>query len=60
VGKMSIVPRLTEATFVLGTKNTVGIDYVTTIQGQTVKLVIWDTVGQERFYEAIFQIVLIV
>lgn len=60
MGKTSIVPRLTEATFVLGTKNTVGIDYVTTIQGQTVKLVIWDTVGQERFYEAIFQIVLIV
>lgn len=52
-GKTSIVRRLVDDKFVKGTQSTVGIEYfnyITTIKGRTVKMMIWDTAGQERFY----------
>uniref|UniRef100_A0A1E1XIC3 Putative rab subfamily protein of small gtpase n=1 Tax=Amblyomma aureolatum TaxID=187763 RepID=A0A1E1XIC3_9ACAR len=53
VGKSCLVRRFAEDTFTDGYKLTVGVDFkIKTIelQGKTIKLQIWDTAGEERFY----------
>jgi small GTP-binding protein len=52
VGKTSLLKRLIEDQFIPETPATVGVEYVTTtleIDGQSIKLQIWDTAGQEKF-----------
>ncbi|XP_077522171.1 ras-related protein Rab-1A-like isoform X2 [Amblyomma americanum] len=53
VGKSCLVRRFAEDTFIEGYKLTVGVDFkIKTIKlhGKTIKLQIWDTAGEERFY----------
>ncbi|XP_055353938.1 ras-related protein Rab-11A-like [Paramacrobiotus metropolitanus] len=52
VGKTNLVGRYTRNTFTSATKATVGVDYAThivNVDGKTIKVLIWDTSGQERF-----------
>ena len=51
-GKTSLIDRLTNKCFKLGTLPTVGAEFQTHIailDGEEVKLNIWDTAGQERY-----------
>ncbi len=53
VGKTSFVKRYVDAPFSTNFKATIGIDYekkTIVINDESVKLVIWDTAGQEKFY----------
>jgi small GTP-binding protein len=52
VGKTSILLRYVEDKFVSDVPSTVGVDYksrITTIKGKVVKMVLWDTAGQEKY-----------
>jgi small GTP-binding protein len=52
VGKTSIVRRQAFNSFEFKMESTVGIDHLTTtlhVQDQTVKLLLWDTAGQEQY-----------
>jgi len=52
VGKSSLLLRFTDDTFQSETPATIGMDFKTaklSIDGNTVKLAIWDTAGSERF-----------
>jgi len=52
VGKSSLLLRFTDDTFAREMPSTIGMDFKTTkvtIDGNTVKLAIWDTAGSERF-----------
>ncbi|OHT17228.1 GTP-binding protein YPT1 [Tritrichomonas foetus] len=52
VGKTSILQRLYKQTFSNNNLPTIGIEYkahLVPIEGETVKFVIWDTSGQDRF-----------
>lgn len=53
VGKTSILDRLVDDEFPTEQVSTIGVDYKTTvveIDGQSIKLQIWDTAGQEKFH----------
>ena len=53
VGKTSILRRLIDKRFLLGSPSTVGVEYFSysvTIDNRPVTMMIWDTAGQERFY----------
>jgi small GTP-binding protein len=52
VGKTSLLKRLIDDQFAQETPSTIGVEYVATVvevDGQPVKLQIWDTAGQEKF-----------
>ena len=52
VGKTSIIMRYTESIFTENTQATIGVDYknaMINIQGKRIKLVIWDTAGQDKY-----------
>jgi small GTP-binding protein len=52
VGKTAILKRLVEDTFSSDSQSTIGVEFDSTlieVDGQQVKLQIWDTGGQERF-----------
>lgn len=52
VGKTSLLTRLIDGTFNSETQSTIGVQYLSTvmdIDGNPVKLQIWDTAGQEKF-----------
>jgi small GTP-binding protein len=52
VGKTSLVKRLVEDQFIPETAGTIGVEYIATtleVDGQPIKLQIWDTAGQEKF-----------
>jgi small GTP-binding protein len=52
VGKTSIIMRYTEGTFTENTQATIGVDYknsMINVQGKKIKLVIWDTAGQDKY-----------
>lgn len=52
VGKTSIIMRYAEGTFSDNTPATIGVDYKNAIRdicGKRIKLVIWDTAGQDKF-----------
>jgi small GTP-binding protein len=52
VGKTSLVKRLVDGQFSAEANSTIGVEYLATvieIDGQAVKLQLWDTAGQEKF-----------
>lgn len=52
VGKTSLLKRLIDDTFSSDNTSTIGVEYLSTvieIDGQPIKLQIWDTAGQEKF-----------
>ena len=52
VGKTSLLKRLIDDTFSQENSSTIGVEYLSTvieIDGQPIKLQIWDTAGQEKF-----------
>ena len=52
VGKSNIVGRFVDGTFTSNSRSTVGIDLqvkTLDISGETIKIQIWDTAGQEKY-----------
>ncbi|EAY18161.1 small GTP-binding protein, putative [Trichomonas vaginalis G3] len=52
VGKTSLLSRLIDGTFNTENQSTIGVEYLSTVievDGNPVKLQIWDTAGQEKF-----------
>jgi small GTP-binding protein len=52
VGKTALLKRLIDDQFTSDTPSTIGVEYLATvieIDGQPIKLQIWDTAGQEKF-----------
>lgn len=52
VGKSSIIMRYVHKDFVYNIGNTVGCEFMTKqvyFKGKTIKFMIWDTAGQEKF-----------